>query len=84
MKIDYKIDMATGRGFEYYTGFIFQLFADGEHVGGGGRYDALIPLLGGKDTPASGFALYLDCLMGMFSQDAATKPTLWKIKRVRR
>ncbi|MFH1382321.1 MAG: HisS family protein [Chloroflexota bacterium] len=65
LQIEYQIDLATGRGFEYYTGFMFQLFADGEHVGGGGRYDALIPLLGGRDTPASGFALYLDCLMNL-------------------
>jgi len=34
-----------------------------EKVGGGGRYDALIPLMGGRDIPASGFALYLDHLM---------------------
>jgi histidyl-tRNA synthetase len=60
---DYQIDIASGRGFEYYTGIIFQFFQKGEKIGGGGRYDALIPLMGGKDTPASGFALYLDHLM---------------------
>ncbi len=60
---DYQIDIASGRGFEYYTGIIFQLFQNGEKLGGGGRYDALIPLMGGKDIPASGFALYLDHLM---------------------
>ena len=60
---DYQIDLASGRGFEYYTGMIFQLFMGEENMGGGGRYDALIPLMGGKNTPASGFALYLDRLM---------------------
>ena len=59
----FSIDIASGRGFEYYTGVIFQLFAGEEKIGGGGRYDALIPLMGGKDIPASGFALYLDHLM---------------------
>jgi histidyl-tRNA synthetase len=60
---DYEIDIASVRGFEYYTGIIFQLFLDDQKVGGGGRYDALIPAMGGKDTPASGFALYIDLLM---------------------
>jgi histidyl-tRNA synthetase len=44
---------------------IFQLFIGGEKVGGGGRYDALIPAMGGGDVPASGFALYLDYLMNL-------------------
>ena len=61
----YQVDIASGKGFEYYTGVIFHLSAGDEVVGGGGRYDALIPLMGGKDTPASGFALYLDPLMNL-------------------
>jgi histidyl-tRNA synthetase len=60
---DYRIDLASGRGFEYYTGVIFHLFLEGERIGGGGRYDALIPLMGGKDIPASGFALYIDPIL---------------------
>ncbi|MDD5700589.1 MAG: ATP phosphoribosyltransferase regulatory subunit [Dehalococcoidales bacterium] len=63
--INYHIDIASLRGFEYYTGVIFQLFINDEKVGGGGRYDALIPAMGGSNTPASGFALYLDLLMDM-------------------
>ncbi len=59
----FEIDIASVRGFEYYTGMIFQLFINDEKVGGGGRYDALIPAMGGPQTPASGFALYLDLLM---------------------
>jgi histidyl-tRNA synthetase len=70
---DYQIDIASGRGFEYYTGIIFQFFQKGEKLGGGGRYDALIPLMGGKDTPASGFALYLDQLMKVVKPEAPTK-----------
>jgi histidyl-tRNA synthetase len=61
--VNYQIDITSGRGFEYYTGVMFQLHANGEQVGGGGRYDALIPLMGGPNVPASGFALYLDRLM---------------------
>jgi histidyl-tRNA synthetase len=60
---EFQIDIASVRGFEYYTGVIFQLFVNDEKVGGGGRYDALIPSMGGQDRPASGFALYVDQLM---------------------
>ncbi|GAI49934.1 unnamed protein product, partial [marine sediment metagenome] len=49
----YQIDITSGRGFEYYTGIIFQLFSGEGKIGGGGRYDALIPLMGGGDIPAS-------------------------------
>jgi histidyl-tRNA synthetase len=68
-----QIDIASGKGFEYYTGVIFQLFTGEERVGGGGRYDALIPLMGGKDIPASGFALYLDHLMNLVKPETLAK-----------
>ena len=76
---DYQIDIASGRGFEYYTGIIFQFFKNGEKLGGGGRYDALIPLMGGKDTPASGFAFYLDQLMNLVKPEALIKPSTQRI-----
>ncbi len=72
---DYQIDIASGRDFEYYTGVIFQFFIGEEKVGGGGRYDALIPLMGGKDIPASGFALYLDRLMDMVKPEILAEPS---------
>jgi histidyl-tRNA synthetase len=71
---DYQIDLASGRGFEYYTGIIFQIFKGEEKIGGGGRYDALIPLMGGKDISACGFALYLDRLMHLVKPEALLKP----------
>ena len=63
MGCDYRIDLASGKGFEYYTGIIFHLSIGSEIIGGGGRYDELIPQMGGRDTPAAGFALYMDRLM---------------------
>ncbi len=75
----YQIDITSGRGFEYYTGVMFQILAGGEHIGGGGRYDALIPLMGGKDIPASGFALYLDRLMNLVKTEALAKPPTQRI-----
>jgi histidyl-tRNA synthetase len=67
--VNYQIDIASIRGFEYYTGVIFQIFVNDEKVGAGGRYDALIPAIGGKNTPASGVALYLDRLMQVINPD---------------
>ena len=76
---DYQIDIATGRDFEYYTGVIFQFFMGEEKIGGGGRYDALIPLMGGRDVPASGFALYLDHLMNLVKPEILAKPMAQRI-----
>jgi histidyl-tRNA synthetase len=69
--IKYQINIASGAGFEYYTGVIFQLYANKQKIGGGGRYDALIKSMGGGDTPASGFALYLDRLTELVKMPAA-------------
>ncbi|HUT68445.1 MAG TPA: ATP phosphoribosyltransferase regulatory subunit [Dehalococcoidales bacterium] len=71
--VKYQINIASGAGFEYYTGIIFQLFIGKEKVGGGGRYDALIPSMGGGDVPASGFALYLDRLMNLVKPEVFVK-----------
>ncbi len=65
MDCPYQIDIASGRGFEYYTGVMFQFYISKEQVGGGGRYDDLISLVGGPPIPASGFALYVDQLMDL-------------------
>jgi histidyl-tRNA synthetase len=73
MGLKYRIDIASGRGFEYYTGIIFQMFAGDTKLGGGGRYDALIPLMGGKKTPASGFALQMNTLMNLIEMPSSTK-----------
>jgi histidyl-tRNA synthetase len=63
----YKIDIAAIHGFEYYTGVCFQFLAAGEKIGGGGRYDNLVPLMNGENIPACGFALYMDPLMKLLT-----------------
>jgi histidyl-tRNA synthetase len=68
--IDYRIDLASGKGFEYYTGLIFHLLIGQNIIGGGGRYDALIPQMGGQATPAAGFALYMDQLIKMIEPES--------------
>ncbi|OGN94959.1 MAG: hypothetical protein A2Y89_06800 [Chloroflexi bacterium RBG_13_51_18] len=67
--LKYQVNIASGAGFEYYTGIIFQLYMGREKIGGGGRYDALIAAMGGGDVPASGLAIYLDRLMKVFKAD---------------
>lgn len=76
---NYQIDLAAGRGFEYYTGVIFQLSKGKDRVGSGGRYDALIPLMGGRNVPASGFALYLDHLMNLVKPATLAEPLAQRI-----
>jgi histidyl-tRNA synthetase len=69
----YKIDIAAIHGFEYYTGICFQFLAAGEKIGGGGRYDNLVPLMNGEDIPACGFALYVDPIMKLLPLEEGKK-----------
>jgi histidyl-tRNA synthetase len=56
----YEIDTTLVRGLDYYRRTIFEFTSDQlgaqSGVGGGGRYDGLIELLGGPPTPAVGWA----------------------------
>jgi histidyl-tRNA synthetase len=76
----YQIDFTSGRGFEYYTGSIFGFYSSGRRLGGGGRYDKLIPLVGGKDICASGFALYIDELMDLLGEVPRPERVLIRVK----
>lgn len=54
-------DPTLTRGFDYYTGMVFEIFdtnpANPRALFGGGRYDNLISLFGGDPLPAVGFAV---------------------------
>lgn len=56
-----EFDPAIVRGFDYYTGFVFEIFdlnpENRRSLFGGGRYDRLIGLFGKEDLPAVGFGL---------------------------
>ncbi len=63
--IAYTLDPRLVRGLDYYTRTAFEVHprtASGQQsaLGGGGRYDGLVELLGGKPTPGIGFGLGLD------------------------
>ncbi|WP_253595547.1 histidine--tRNA ligase [Kerstersia gyiorum] len=70
--IAYTLNPRMVRGLDYYNGTVFewitdQLGAQGT-VCGGGRYDGLISLLGGKPTPAIGFAIGMERLLDLWEQ----------------
>jgi ATP phosphoribosyltransferase regulatory subunit len=58
-----RADLGDVRGFAYYTGTIFHIYAPGpgEAIGAGGRYDELLARFGAP-MPAMGFAFDLDSL----------------------
>ncbi|HJJ28357.1 MAG TPA: histidine--tRNA ligase [Methanocorpusculum sp.] len=61
--IPYLLNFGIARGLDYYTGMVFEGFADNlgaeNQILGGGVY-RLAHLFGGKDTPSCGFAIGFD------------------------
>lgn len=62
--VSYVMNPRLVRGLDYYTRTVFEWTTDRlgaqAAVCAGGRYDGLVELLGGKTTPAIGFALGLE------------------------
>ena len=72
--IAYLLEPRLVRGLDYYTRTAFEIYPSGvtgqqSAIGGGGRYDGLVELLGGRPTPGIGFGLGLD--RTMLALDAA-------------
>ncbi|MBU4612859.1 histidine--tRNA ligase [Achromobacter sp. GG226] len=70
--IAYTINPRLVRGLDYYNLTVFEwvtdrLGAQGT-VCGGGRYDGLIELVGGKPAPAVGFAIGMERLLDLWEQ----------------
>lgn len=66
--IAYVIDDKLVRGLDYYTRTVWEYIprryeAAQSSVGGGGRYDGLFTLLGGKPTPGVGLAMGIDRIL---------------------
>ncbi|HEX4327144.1 MAG TPA: histidine--tRNA ligase [Burkholderiales bacterium] len=77
--IAYTINPRLVRGLDYYNLTVFewitdQLGAQGT-ICGGGRYDGLIELFGGKSEPAVGFAIGVERLIDLVKQSGAVKGT---------
>ena len=67
--IDYTINPRLVRGLDYYCKTVFEWITDELGAQGticaGGRYDGLVEQLGGKATPASGFALGVERILSL-------------------
>jgi histidyl-tRNA synthetase len=66
MNIPYSLNLNLVRGLDYYNGTVFEIWGIDENgkselaLGGGGRYDGLVEFLGGRPTPACGFAIGIE------------------------
>ena len=63
--VPYRLEPGLVRGLDYYTRTAFEFYRRGaggqqRALGGGGRYDGLVELLGGRSTPGIGFGIGLD------------------------
>jgi histidyl-tRNA synthetase len=65
--IKFEVDPALVRGLDYYTKLTFEIISGSvgaqSALCGGGRYDLLIETLGGKPTPATGFAAGIERIL---------------------
>jgi len=69
-----KIDLSLARGLDYYTGPIFEVFAE-EGIGsvaGGGRYDRMIGLFLKRDVPATGISLGIERIIEVMKERKMT------------
>lgn len=71
LELPYNLNPYLVRGFDYYTKTVFEIVEKSDtgasqgSLVGGGRYDGLVKLLGGRDTPACGAAGGIDRIMNL-------------------
>jgi histidyl-tRNA synthetase len=72
LEVAYVLDARLVRGLDYYTKTAFEVLSGElgtqDALGGGGRYDDLIEMLGGNPTPAVGFAAGIERLLMVLSR----------------
>lgn len=65
-EIPYNLNSSLVRGLDYYTKTVFEVWPENKEkkaqnaLGGGGRYDNLVEVLGGRPTPAVGMAIGIE------------------------
>ncbi|HEX7950337.1 MAG TPA: histidine--tRNA ligase [Candidatus Limnocylindrales bacterium] len=79
LAIPYRLEPGLVRGLDYYTRTAFEFYLAGREgqqqaLGGGGRYDGLVELLGGRPTPAIGFGIGIDRLVLALAEIGITEP----------
>ena len=71
-QVDFQIDTKLVRGLDYYCKTAFEFVSNDigsqSAVAGGGRYDKLCEYLGGKSTPAVGWAMGIERIMEILRQ----------------
>ena len=75
--LEYAVNPHLVRGLDYYTRTVFEWTTDRLGTQGtvlaGGRYDGLVEQLGGRPTPAAGFALGLERLLALVPEGTASE-----------
>jgi histidyl-tRNA synthetase len=75
--IAYVINPRLVRGLDYYSRMVFEWVTDRLGAQGtvcaGGRYDGLVEQLGGRATPAVGFAMGIERLVAILEEEGAAK-----------
>ena len=72
--LPYNLDPYLVRGLDYYTKTVFEIFHDSKEgeeqgaLGGGGRYDDLVKLLGRKEAPACGGAFGIERIVNLMKE----------------
>ena len=78
LAIEYVVNPRLVRGLDYYARTVFEWVTDKLGAQGtvcaGGRYDGLVEQLGGRATPAVGFAMGLERLILLLEQQPETLP----------
>jgi len=80
--VNYTIDFEIVRGLEYYSGTVFEIYAEGlgaqRQICGGGTYE-LASLFGGKETSSTGFGLGFDRIMEIVKIDEERKAPVFLV-----
>lgn len=75
--VSYSINPKLVRGLDYYSRTVFEWITDTLGAQGticaGGRYDGLIEQLGGKPTPAIGFAMGIERLVELIKEEGLAR-----------
>ena len=76
--VKYRLNPRLVRGLDYYTRTVFEWVTDLLGAQGaicsGGRYDGLVALLGGRDTPAIGWALGIERVAELMEAEGRPRP----------
>jgi histidyl-tRNA synthetase len=79
--IDYEVDARLVRGLDYYSKTAFEFVSSDigaqSSVAGGGRYDRLVEFLGGKPTPAIGFAIGVERILELIKIDETKREGIY-------